>query len=137
MKRAWNLLGALVVAGALALAVAARLPRPAAAPPAAEPLPPLDVATLEVSGGQVLPARTAGVLGHRLAITVLNRGGSPARLALSGYEHAFAPRVLAPGESRTDTLLLDLPGEDFAWMLDGVPAGQLLVAGSHLAEGHR
>jgi hypothetical protein len=137
VKRAWGILGALVVAGALALALAARLPRPAAAPATASAPPPLDVTTLEVSGGQVTPSRTAGVLGHRLAITVRNRGGAPARLALSGYEHAFAPRVLAPGESRTDTLLLDLPGEDFAWMLDGLPAGQLLVAGSHLAEGHR
>ena len=44
---------------------------------------------------------------------------------------------LAPGESRTDTLLLDLPGADFAWMLDGRPSAQLRVAGSHLAEGHR
>lgn len=137
MKRAWGILGAIVVAGALALAVAARLPQPAADPVAAKPVPPLDLATLELSGGQVIPARTAGVLGHRLAITVRNGGHSPARLALSGYEHAFAPRVLAPGESRTDTLLLDLPGEDFAWMIDGLPAGQLLVAGSHLAEGHR
>lgn len=137
MKRAWGILGALVVAGALALAVAARVPRPSAGPAAAPPPPPLDLATLELSAGQVSPSRTAGVLGHRLAITVHNRGTAPARLALSGYEHAFAPRVLAPGESRTDTLLLDLPGEDFAWMLDGLPAGQLLVAGSHLAEGHR
>ena len=137
MKRAWGILGALVIAGALALALAARLPRPAAAPAAATPPPPLDLAALELVAGHVIPARTAGVLGHRLAITVTNRGGAPARLALSGYEHAFAPRVLGPGESRTDTLLLDLPGEDFAWMLDGLPAGQLLVAGSHLAESHR
>lgn len=137
MKRAWALLAALVVAGVLALAVAARLPRPAAAPEAPPPPPPLDLATLEVSGGKLSPERIAGVLGHRLAITVSNRGGASARLALSGYEHAFAPRVLAPGESRTDTLLLNLPGEDFAWMLDGLPAGQLLVAGSHLEEGHR
>lgn len=137
MKRAWGILGALVIAGALALAVASRLPSPAVAPAAAPAPPPLDAASLELSGGQLVPPRTSGVLGHRLAITVTNRGGAPARLALSGYEHAFAPRILAPGESRTDTLLLDLPGEDFAWMLDGLPAGQLLVAGSHLAEGHR
>jgi len=137
MRRAWGILAALVVAGVLALAVAARVPRPAAAPEGPPPPPPLDAASVELSGGQVIPARIAGVLGHRLAITVRNRGSAPARLALSGYEHAFASRVLAPGESRTDTLLLDLPGEDFAWMLDGLPAGQLLVAGSHLAEGHR
>ena len=135
MTRPWVLLAALVLAGAIALTVVGRLPRRAAAPAPPPPPPPLDVATIEVEGGEARPARTAGVLGHRLAITIVNRGGAAARLSLSGYEHAFAPRVLALGESRTDTLLLDLPGEDFAWMLDGRPAAQLLVAGSHLGEG--
>lgn len=137
MTRPWVALAALVLAGALALGVLGRLPRRAPAPAAAPAPPPLDRATLELRDGQALPGRSEGVLGHRLAITVVNRGAAPARLALSGYEHAFAPRVLVPGESRTDTLLLDLPGEDFAWMLDGRPAARLRVAGSHLAEGHR
>ena len=137
MTRRWLLLGVLVLAGAIAFTVAGRLPRRAEEPGAPPPPPPLDFASLEVEGAEARPARTAGVLGHRLAITIVNRGSAAARLSLSGYEHAFAPRVLAPGESRTDTLLLDLPGEDFAWMLDGRPAAQLLVAGSHLAEGHR
>ena len=30
-----------------------------------------------------------------------------------------------------------LPGEDFAWLLNGKPAAKLRVAGSHLVEGHR
>lgn len=137
MNRRWLLLAALVLTGAVAFTVAGRLPRRAAPPEAPAAPPQLDAATFEIAGGEVRPGRTAGVLGHRLAITVVNRGGAAARLSLSGYEHAFAPRVLAPGESRTDTLLLDLPGEDFAWMLDGRPAAQLRVAGSHLAEGHR
>lgn len=135
MTRRWLLLAALVLAGAVAFTVAGRLPRRPAPAEAPAPPPPLDQATLEIAGGEVRPARTEGVLGHRLAVTMVNRGGAAARLTLSGYEHAFAPRVLAPGESRTDTLLLDLPGEDFAWMLDGRPAAQLHVAGSHLAEG--
>lgn len=129
------MLAALVLAGAIALSVAGRVPRRAPAPVPEPPPPPLEFATLEVRGAGLLPARTAATLGRRLAVTIVNRGGGPARLALSGYEHAFAPRVLAPGESRTDTLLLDLPGEDFAWMLDGRPAAQLRVAGSHLGEG--
>lgn len=137
MTRRWLLLGLFVLAGAIAFSVAGRLPRRAPAPEADPPPPPLDLATLEIDGAGARPARTAAVLGHRLAITVVNRGRAAVRLALSGYEHAFAPRVLAPGESRTDTLLLDLPGEDFAWMLDGRPAAQLRVAGSHLSEGHR
>jgi hypothetical protein len=59
------------------------------------------------------------------------------RLALAGYEHRLAEAVLAPGESRVDTFLLDLPGEDFPWRLDGAPTGHLAVKGSHLVEGHR
>ena len=137
MTRRWLALALLVVAGAVAFSVAGRLPRHASAPAPPAPPPPVDADTLVVGDGEARPARTAGVLGHRLAITIVNRGGAATRLSLSGYEHAFAPRVLAPGESRTDTLLLDLPGEDFAWMLDGRPAAQLLVAGPHLAEGHR
>lgn len=137
MNRAWLLLAVLVLAGALALSVVARLPRSAPAPAAAPAPPPLDRATLEVKGDSLSPARIEAVLRHRLAITITNRGPRPARLSLSGYEHAFAPRELAPGGSCSDTLMLDLPGEDFAWMLDGRPAGRLRVAGSHLAEGHR
>lgn len=137
MTRRWLALALLVLAGAVAFTVAGRLPRRASAPAPPPPPPPVDADTLIVADGEARPAYTAGTLGHRLAITLVNRGGSPARLGLSGYEHAYAPRVLAPGESRTDTLLLDLPGEDFAWMLDGRPAAQLRVAGSHLAEGHR
>jgi hypothetical protein len=137
VNRAWLLLAALVLAGALALSVVARLPRRAPAPVAPPAPPPVDRATLEVAGDSLSPSRIEGVLGHRLAVTFVNRGRRPAHLALSGYEHAFAARDLAPGASRTDTLLLDLPGEDFAWMLAGRPAGQLRVAGSHLAEGHR
>ncbi len=135
MTRRWLSLALLVLVGAAAFTVAGRLPRRAGAPAAPPPPPPLDADTLVVGDGVVSPQRIAAVLGHRLAITVVHRGRAPVRLALSGYEHAFVPRRLAPGESRTDTLLLDLPGEDFAWMLDGQPAAQLLVAGSHLGEG--
>jgi hypothetical protein len=137
VNRAWILLAALVLAGALVLSGVARLPHRVPAPAAAPAPPPLDRASLEIAGDSLSPGRIEGVLGHRLAITFVNRGPRAAHLALSGYEHAFAPRDLAPGESRTDTLLLDLPGEDFAWMLGGRPSGQLRIAGSHLMEGHR
>lgn len=137
MTRAWGLLAAAVLALVLGLAVVARLPRRPVRPAAPAPLPPIDAVSLVVRDGAVAPARTEGVLGHRLAVTAANDGSVAVRLALSGYEHGYEPRVLAPGESRHDTLLLDLPGEDFAWMLDGRPAAQLRVAGSHLVEGHR
>ena len=48
---------------------------------------------------------------------------------------AAAP--LAPGAGWTGEFLADRPGEDFAWLLDGEPAGRLTVTGSHLVEGHR
>lgn len=137
MNRSWALLAAIVLGAALVLTLAARAPRRAPAPPPAPPPPPVDALSLVAAGDSLAPGRMAGTLGHRLAVTIANRGAAPVRVALSGYEHAFAPRTLAPGEARTDTLLLDLPGEDFAWMLDGRPAAQLRVAGSHLAEGHR
>lgn len=131
------MLAALVLALVLALSLVSRLPRRPAAPPAPPPPAQVDAVSLVVRGGAVEPARAEGVLGHRLAVTVTNAGAAAVRLSLSGYEHGYAPRVLAPGESRCDTLLLDLPGEDFAWMLDGRPVAQLRVAGSHLVEGHR
>jgi hypothetical protein len=137
VNRSWIVLALLVLAGVLALTVLSHSPRRAEAPAPAPPPAPIDFASLEVAGDTLSSPRVDGVLGHRLAVTITNRGSRPATVALSGYEHAFAPRTLAPGGSRTDTLLLDLPGEDFAWMLDGRPAGQLRVAGSHLAEGHR
>lgn len=137
MNRSWMILGLLVLAGVLALTVLSHRPRRAPEPAQAPPPAPIDFASLEVAGDTLGPSHVDGVLHHRLAVTIVNRGSRSATLALSGYEHAFAPRTLAPGGSRTDTLLLDLPGEDFAWMLDGRPAGQLRVAGSHLAEGHR
>lgn len=137
MNRSWGLLAVLVLGAVVALTLLARAPRRAPAAPPAAPPPPLDALTLVVAGDSLVPGRMAATLGHRLAVTLANHGGAPVRVALSGYEHAFAPRTLAPGETCTDTLLLDLPGEDFAWMLDGRPAAQLRVAGSHLAEGHR
>lgn len=137
MSRSWAVLVAVVLGAALALTLVARAPRRAPAPPPAPPPPPVDTVSLVAAGDSLAPGRMAATLGHRLAVTLANHGGAPVRVALSGYEHAFAPRTLAPGEARTDTLLLDLPGEDFAWMLDGRPAAQLRVAGAHLAEGHR
>ena len=31
----------------------------------------------------------------------------------------------------------DRPGDDFAWIVNGIPAARLTVSGSHLIEGHR
>ncbi len=137
MSGAWGRLGALVTVGALALVVLGHLPRRAPKPAPAPPPAPLDTLTVAVRDGAVEPPESARPLHHRLALTRINRGTRPVRLALAGYEHRLAEAALAPGEARTDTFELDLPGEDFAWRVDGEPLGRLRVAGSHLVEGHR
>jgi hypothetical protein len=58
-------------------------------------------------------------------------------LALAGYEDRLAIPALSPGATWSGEFIADRPGEDFAWLLDGVPAGRLAVTGSHLVEGHR
>jgi hypothetical protein len=68
---------------------------------------------------------------------VEHRGAATARLTLAGYEDRLDIPALAPGAGWTGQFLADRPGEDFAWLLDGQPAGRLTVTGSHLVEGHR
>lgn len=137
MTRAWTMLAGLVVLLVAVLLALHRMPHRAPAAPAAAPPPPLESLTLVVRDGAVSPADTSFVLGHRLALTRVNSGRSTVRLALAGYEHHARERELRPGEAVTDTFLLDLPGEDFAWRIDGGPVGRVRVAGSHLVEGHR
>lgn len=137
MKSPWARLALFIATLAVALAVARRLPHPAAAPPAAAPPAPLDTLVVTVTDGAMQPDRAAFPLGHRLALTRVNGGRAPVRLSLAGYEHQLAEAALAPGEARTDTFTLDLPGEDFAWRVNGAPVGQLRVSGSHLVAGHR
>jgi hypothetical protein len=44
---------------------------------------------------------------------------------------------IEPGAIGHGEFTADLPGEDFAWLVNGRPLGRLTVAGSHLIEGHR
>jgi len=98
---AWLLLGVLVLAGAIAFTVAGRLPRRAEVPGAPAPPPPLDFATSS-RGAEARPARTAGVLGHRLAITIVNRGARRRGCRCRVTSTPSRPRVLAPA-SRAPT----------------------------------
>lgn len=128
---------ALIVLVAIALTVVGRMPRRASAPaPAAAPVV-IDSLTVELRDGRLLPAEASAGLGHQLALTLTNHGSASVEVRLSGYEHQLAPIVLGPGESVQRSILLDLPGEDFAWLVDGRPLARLRVAGSHLVEGHR
>lgn len=137
MNRAWTRLALGVAILAALVVVLQRLPHRASPPPPAAPPPPLDTLTLVVRDGAVSPEQSAFPLGHRLALVRVNAGHRGVRVALAGYEHRAPECALRPGESRADTILLDLPGEDFAWRIDGGPVGKFRVAGSHLVEGHR
>ena len=128
---------AIIVLVAIALTVIGRMPRRAPEPaPAAAPLV-VESLSVELRDGQFLPAEASAGLGHQLALTLTNRGRASAELRLSGYEHQLAGVVVRPGETVLRTILLDLPGEDFAWLVDGRPLARLRVVGSHLVEGHR
>jgi len=137
MKSPWARLALFIVTLAVALAAVQRLPHRAPASPSVAPPAPLDTLVVTVTNGVVSPDRAAFPLGHRLALTRVNGGRAAVRISLAGYEHQLAEVPLAPGEARADTFTLDLPGEDFAWRVDGAPVGQLRVSGSHLVAGHR
>jgi hypothetical protein len=137
VSRAWSALAVTTASVTLALLVLARLPHRAPAAAAPAPPTPLDTLTVVAMGDSVRPAFASIPVRHRLALTRVNDGTRSCALGLAGYEHALPDAKLAPGEARTDTVLLDLPGEDFAWRLDGEPVGKLRVAGSHMVEGHR
>jgi hypothetical protein len=137
MKRPYLLLFALVVVLAAALTALGRS-RPHHAPraePATEA--PVVELTLGILDGRMTPAVASVAKGSRVRLRVDYRGERPARLALAGYHDRLAIPALAPGAVWVGEFLADRPGEDFAWLLDGEPAGRLAVTGSHLVEGHR
>jgi len=136
MKRPYLLLAAAVVVLALALTVLGR-PRRADAPPAAATAAPTVELAITIGAGQVSPAATSVPKGYLVRLRIEHHGAATARLALAGYEDRLEIPALEPGAIRTVEFLADRPGEDFAWLLDGQPAGRLTVTGSHLVEGHR
>ena len=93
--------------------------------------------SLRVRNGSIDPSATRVPLGARVSLEVANDGRDEARLALAGYGARLPEIDVAPGGTWRGEFTADLPGEDFAWLIDGRPAGRLLVAGSHLIEGHR
>jgi hypothetical protein len=137
VNRRYLVLIAAVLAGAALVNVLARLPRHAAsrpAPAAAVPSVELEV-TLEA--GRLSPEAAAVPKGHRVRLVVVNRESGPRSLRLAGYEDRVAVAAIAPGAAWRDSFLADRPGEGFAWIVDGQPAGRLVVTGSHLVEGHK
>ncbi len=137
MRRSYTWLVAAVLAAALILSgLGHRIrPRTAVAPMPART--PASEVALEIRAGRVEPAVVAVAKGREVRLSVVNRGTQPVHLALAGYEDRFEIPVLHPQQSWRGKFLADRPGEDFAWLLDGRPAGRFVVTGSHLVDGHR
>lgn len=137
MRRAYATLIAVTVVAALAITLIARLPRRAAVRETAAASVPVAALALDLVGGAVSPAVSAVPKDHLVRLEVRNRGARAVRLTLAGYEDRVSAAAIAPGETLRVEFLADRPGEDFAWLVDGQPAGRLGVTGSHLIEGHR
>ena len=125
-----------VVLVAMALSMLGR-PHRAEAPAATAAPAPVVVLTLAIEGGRLAPAMTSVAKGSRVRLRVGVHGTREAKLTLAGYQDRLAIPPLAPGTTWTGEFIADRPGDDFAWLIDGVPAGRLAVTGSHLIEGHR
>jgi hypothetical protein len=133
----YRVLALVVLAAALGTSALARLPRrapEAAAPPA--PLPVVELAIV-LEDGRVTPSAAAVPKDHEVRLAIRNRGARAAEVRLAGYEDRLTIAALAPGATWRGSFVSDRPGEGFAWLVDGEPAGRLAVTGSHLVEGHR
>lgn len=135
--RRYLILFAITLAAGVALSVVARRPRlDAAAPPPDAPIPMVALA-VAIEDGALTPQITTTPKGYEVRITVENHGRSTVTLALGGYEDRLTIPALAAGARWSGAFIADRPGEDFAWLVDGRPAGRFVVQGSHLIEGHR
>jgi hypothetical protein len=135
--RPYQALTAATAAVALGLALLARAPHRGAAPAPAKAAAPAAAIALDIEGGAVAPPLSTVPRDRRVRLEVRNRGRAAVAFALAGYEDRVRAAAIAPGETLRLEFLADRPGEDFAWLLDGRPGGRLVVAGSHLVDGHR
>jgi len=139
MTRRYLLLLAAVFAVGIALSFVARSRwmRPAQAPPSTATTVARVSVSIHVRDGVITPGESVVPLGAKVALEVVNDGQKEIMLALSGYEGRLAAVHVAGVTTTRTEFTADRPGEDFAWLVDGHPAGRLQVAGSHLIEGHR
>src|SRR5262249_11369449 len=125
MKR-YVVLFVAALALAAVLAGVARAPRAPVAAPAPRAIPEVTL-RLTIERGVLTPERSAVPKDHRVRLEVTNRDPRTATLALAGYQDVLAPRAIEPGGVWSDSFVASRPGDDFAWMLDGSPAGQLQI----------
>lgn len=138
MKRSYGMLVLGSALLALAIVILVRTPRP----PARRDVAPAPAGTavtiaLTMEGGTLRPARVAAPKGANVTALVANRDSAPRTIALLGYEDRVRPTRVEPGDTVRLQFEAALPGEDFAWLVDGRPAGTFAARGSHLVEGHR
>jgi hypothetical protein len=103
------------------------------------PIPnrPVELVLMISPDGAMTPPSMSVEKGRRIDASLTNTGSTTARVELPGYEDRFAAVTIEPGDTWRGEFLADRPGDDFAWMVNGKPAGRLMVTGSHLIEGHR
>lgn len=137
MTRAYRWLAIAVLAGAIALAAFARAPKQEPRPAPSSPLVFGAALHIEIVRGGVRPERTEVMKGSTVLVAVANRDARLHSFSLAGYEDRFASNSIGAGDSTVLRFFADRPGEDFAWIVDGRPAGRFAVRGSHLEEGRR
>jgi hypothetical protein len=135
--RAYVMLFVIALAGAAVLLAVGRRPHERGPARASAPAAPLEDVRVTLHARGTTPDRLTVRLGARVTAHARNADGGAHTLSLAGYDDRVGVVTIAPRDSATLVFLADRPGEDFAWLVDGQPAGVLVVAGSHLVEGHR
>ena len=139
MKRryVWLLLACVLVAVGLSVWGGPAGRRAPTGGEASVPVPSVELVLMIGADGKMTPASASVEKGRRVGVTVTNTGPRSARLELPGYEDRIVAQIIMPGDTWRGEFLADRPGDDFAWTVNGEPAGKLVVTGSHLIEGHR
>jgi len=137
MKRRYHALFAIALGLAALLTALGRGAKHAPPPPPASAPAPLVQIRIELRNGVVSPPLASIPKDHRVALEIANLGGHATSVHLAGYEDRVAVDGLAPGATRRIEFLVDRPGDDFPWLVDGRPSGRFVVAGSHLEDGRR
>ncbi len=132
--RRYLLLAGVILAGAV-LASASRGPHATRRPQAdARPTPRVQ-ATAQITAAGVSEAQVP--VGCDVVLTLRNQQSRVVALQLAGYKDRLGTIRVPPHGAVDVRFRADRPGEDFAWMQDGIPVGRFVVTGSHLEEGHR
>ena len=136
MKRYAMLFGSALVLGIVLMLVARNVhTQPPAAPKVVE-IPTVDL-MLTLTKAGITPENSSVPKDHRVRLTVVNHRRERVGVSLHGYQDRLMIGWIEPDSTWRGEFLADRPGEDFAWMLEGEPAGKLSVTGSHLVDGHR